>query len=146
MNRGRIEQEGDARTLYTRPASAFVATFLGVANLAQGHLLAERAGPDLVCVQVGQHAFSARATSGLPASGEVYLSIRPEDIRLRAGLHGEELCGTVETVNYLGNFIEYVVQAAGQEWRVQAHPQDMFQVGDTVSLAVAPERCLALPS
>jgi ABC-type Fe3+/spermidine/putrescine transport system ATPase subunit len=149
MNRGRIEQEGDARTLYTRPASAFVATFLGVANLARGHLLAERSGPEAVCVQVGQHTFSARAVSSLPSSGEVYLSIRPEDIRLRGGgldlQGGDGLCGTVETVNYLGNFVEYVVQAAGQEWRVQAHPQDTFQVGDTVSLEFSPERCLALP-
>jgi iron(III) transport system ATP-binding protein len=158
MNRGRIEQEGDARTLYTRPASAFVATFLGVANLARGHLLAERSGPEDVCVQVqvGQHTFSARAVSSLPSGGEVYLSIRPEDIRLRGGsldLQGDalsvnvdsNLCGTVETVNYLGNFVEYVVQAAGQEWRVQAHPQDTFQVGDTVSLELPAERCLCLP-
>jgi iron(III) transport system ATP-binding protein len=146
MNHGRVEQEGDARTLYTRPASAFVATFLGVANLTRGHLLAERSGPDLVCVQVGQHTFSARATSGLPASGEVYLSVRPEDVRLRGGAQPEGLYGTVETVNYLGNFIEYVVQATGHEWRVQAHPQDVFEVGATVSLEFAPERCLALPA
>jgi iron(III) transport system ATP-binding protein len=145
MNRGRIEQEGDARTLYTRPASAFVATFLGVANLARGHLLPDRAGPDDVCVQVGQNTFRARAVASLPPSGEVYLSIRPEDIRLRASTGGEGLGGAVETVNYLGNFVEYVVQAAGQEWRVQAHPQDIFQVGDTVSLEFAPERCLCLP-
>jgi iron(III) transport system ATP-binding protein len=145
MNHGRIEQEGDARTLYTRPASAFVATFLGVANLARGHLLAERGGPDTVCVQVGQHTFRARAASSAPSSGEVYLSVRPEDIRLRSGEHADGLCGRVETVNYLGNFVEYVVQAAGQEWRVQTHPQDTFQVGDTVSLEFSPERCLALP-
>ena len=144
MNRGRIEQEGDARTLYTRPASAFVATFLGVANLARGHLLPDRAGPDDVCVQVGENTFRARAVASLPASGEVYLSIRPEDIRLRPAAGGT-LCGTIEAANYLGNFVEYVVQVAGQEWRVQAHPQDIFQVGDTVSVDVAPERCLCLP-
>ena len=145
MNHGRIEQEGDARTLYTRPASAFVATFLGVANLARGHLVAEQSGPDSVCVQVGQHAFRARAASSLPSSGEVYLSIRPEDIHLQGGARGDGLCGRVETVNYLGNFVEYVVQATGLEWRVQAHPQDIFQVGDTVSLEFSPDRCLALP-
>jgi ABC-type Fe3+/spermidine/putrescine transport system ATPase subunit len=144
MNHGRIEQEGDARTLYTRPASAFVATFLGVANLARGHLLADR-GPETVCVQVGEHTFRARAASSVPSSGEVYLSVRPEDIRLHAGASGDGVCGRVETVNYLGNFVEYVVQATGQEWRVQAHPQDIFQVGDTVSLEFSPERCLCLP-
>jgi iron(III) transport system ATP-binding protein len=144
MNRGRIEQEGDARTLYTQPASAFVATFLGVANLARGHVVAERSGPEDVCVQVGEQTFVARATHGVRASGDVYLSIRPEDIRLSRPAGGNGLCGTVEAMNYLGNFVEYVVQAAGHEWRVQADPHATFRVGDQVGLEFSPERCLCL--
>jgi len=37
MNGGRIEQLGTPATLYEHPATAFVANFLGVSNLARGH-------------------------------------------------------------------------------------------------------------
>ena len=73
MNRGRIEQEGDARTLYTRPASAFVATFLGVANLLPGRL---QAG----AVHTSEGLFQVAAPPS--AQDAVSLSIRPEDIVL----------------------------------------------------------------
>src|SRR5204863_8893525 len=38
MNEGRIEQEGDATELYERPATEFVANFLGDCNLIDGKL------------------------------------------------------------------------------------------------------------
>jgi ABC-type Fe3+/spermidine/putrescine transport system ATPase subunit len=136
MNRGRIEQEGDARTLYTQPASAFVATFLGVANLVRGQVVAQG------CVQIDGALLRAR---GEVTSGEVYVSIRPEDIALQRGPAENALCGTVETVNYLGNFVEYLVRAAGHEWRVQSDPHQSFAPGDEVSLVLPPERCLCLP-
>jgi putative spermidine/putrescine transport system ATP-binding protein len=37
MNDGRKEQEGEPETVYSRPASRFVAEFLGHANLLSGH-------------------------------------------------------------------------------------------------------------
>jgi ABC-type Fe3+/spermidine/putrescine transport system ATPase subunit len=74
------------------------------------------------------------------------VSIRPEDIVLRTGPAENALCGTVEAVNYLGNFIEYIVRAAEYDWRVQCDPHGGFAVGDQVSLVLPPERCLCLPA
>ena len=145
MNRGRIEQEGDARTLYTQPASAFVATFLGVANLVRGLVVPEPAADDQVCVRVGDAVVRARGTTSVR---DVYISIRPEDIELTSGPAGapNALCGAVEMVNYLGNFVEYVVRAGDHEWRVQTDPHGTFAVGDQVSLLLPPDRCLCLPA
>ena len=42
MNEGRIEQAGDATTLYERPRTAFVAKFLGVSNLIDGRATRRR--------------------------------------------------------------------------------------------------------
>ena len=39
MSDGRIQQLGDAETVYNRPATAFVANFLGDANLVPGERL-----------------------------------------------------------------------------------------------------------
>jgi ABC-type Fe3+/spermidine/putrescine transport system ATPase subunit len=145
MNRGRIEQEGDARTLYTQPASAFVATFLGVANLVRGLVVPEPAADDQVCVRVGDAVVRARGTTSVR---DVYISIRPEDIELTSGPAEAPngLCGAVEMVNYLGNFVEYVVRAGDHEWRVQTDPHGTFAVGDQVSLLLPPDRCLCLPA
>jgi len=41
MDQGRIQQKGDARTIYMRPANRFVANFIGVANLLEGHFVAK---------------------------------------------------------------------------------------------------------
>ena len=40
MNKGRIAQEGTPADLYERPADAFVADFIGSANLVPGEVLA----------------------------------------------------------------------------------------------------------
>src|SRR5207245_5690398 len=94
MNRGRIEQQGDARTLYSRPASAFVANFIGVANLVRGVVVAEETAPSAevasstglrVRLALGEgrsaelHAASVDGQGSAPG-GAIHLLIRPEDI------------------------------------------------------------------
>jgi ABC-type Fe3+/spermidine/putrescine transport system ATPase subunit len=154
MNRGRIEQEGDARTLYMNPASPFVATFLGVANLVPG--VVQTADSDrsrtviLTRATGGEHTLlhADVPPGGQPPHGDVYLSIRPEDIVLRSPGPADgpnTLAGRVTVISYLGNLVEYVVWAAGREWRVQAHPHQLFDVGAEVSLELPPAACLCLP-
>src|SRR5262249_57132860 len=44
MNHGAVEQIGDPRTIYLRPANAFVADFIGAANLIDALLLGRENG------------------------------------------------------------------------------------------------------
>jgi sulfate transport system ATP-binding protein len=100
MRGGRLLETGRAETLYRRPATRFVATFLGAANL----LLGERSQDGL---RLGTH-FLAGGES-LRASGadnEAVTVIRPEDLevaeddsRLRSGLLGS---GHVLSVDFGG--------------------------------------------
>src|SRR5689334_2239718 len=73
MNGGRIEQEGTARELYERPATLFVATFIGSPpiNLFDG--IASDAG---VRIRETTLPFSSSAT------GRVVVGIRPESVRV----------------------------------------------------------------
>ena len=97
MNEGRIEQIGSPSEVYERPASRFVAGFVGVSNIvADG---------------------SAQAIAG----DETPFSIRPEKIRLVAPgeVAGETDCvasGRIEEVVYLGSATRYIVSldAGGQ--------------------------------
>ncbi|MFI4868889.1 MAG: ABC transporter ATP-binding protein [Steroidobacterales bacterium] len=100
MNNGRLLETGRAETLYRRPATRFVATFLGAANL----FLGER-GPD--GLRLGKH-FLAVGDS-LKAAGmgnEVVTVVRPEDIEVAEDeerLHSSALSqGHVLSVDFGG--------------------------------------------
>src|SRR3990170_1090682 len=77
LNRGRIEQLGAPTDLYERPATAFVAGFLGVSNLLAGVV----AGEDRVRLDDGTEV---RLPLG-GRSGRVAVGVRPEKVRLGAG-------------------------------------------------------------
>src|SRR3990172_3993352 len=76
MNEGRIEQLGAPTDLYERPATAFVAGFLGVSNLLAGVV----AGEDRVRLDDGTQV--RLPLSG--RSGRVAVGVRPEKVRLGA--------------------------------------------------------------
>src|SRR4029077_18678940 len=73
LNAGRIEQIGTPEDVYTSPATEYVATFLGAANLLLGVM---RAG----AVEIGGMRGDARDEKGKMRNGHgVKLVFRPED-------------------------------------------------------------------
>ncbi len=95
MQSGHLLQVGDPRTIYTRPANRFVASFIGESNFLTGRLdgsdLILDAGPRMP-VEKGGNA---------PASGPVTAAIRPEQIRITSQ-PGEGLAATVKDTVYFG--------------------------------------------
>jgi len=100
MNHGRVEQVGTPVELYRRPASRFVADFVGEANLLPATYDGDRV------VRVAGHAF-AYAQPGVPA-GPVTLMARPEAVRLHPD--GGGLKGRVTNAFYVGAAAEYAVE------------------------------------
>ena len=95
MDRGRIAQIGTPADLYERPATPFIADFIGDANLIRGQVARGRfTAPGLVLDVPGPE-------------GPATLSIRPERITLAPG--GPD---RVVTATYLGSRMEYTVAAA----------------------------------
>ena len=108
LNRGRLEQVGTPDDLYERPASLFVATFVGRANVLQGA--------------------TARALGG--SDGQV-LVIRPEQLRFTDG----GLPGLVRERRYTGAAAYYQVETeGGDRLEVVADP-GAARVGDRVYVA-----------
>jgi ABC-type Fe3+/spermidine/putrescine transport system ATPase subunit len=129
MNRGRIQQVALPRELYERPASAFVADFVGESNLLFGRIAAVREGRAEIEFANGLR-LTARAD--MPIGTRVGALIRPERLRLGgAGAQSENrLCGEVIETIYLGTSHKYRVRSAdGTEFLVR--------VGDTASQASA---------
>ncbi len=99
MNRGVIEQVGTPVEVYRRPASAFVADFIGVMNFMPA-----------VVVRPGTVRFGglelACDIDGLSAGTGLTLAIRPEDIRVQSVTGSEENAVTVQikAMEFLGSF------------------------------------------
>jgi spermidine/putrescine transport system ATP-binding protein len=103
MNHGRIEQLGTPTELYERPATPFVAGFLGVSNL----LAATVEGPELVRLEDGTRVHvPAEALAG--RSGRLAIGIRPEKIRPDES-EANRLAGVVAESAYIGVSTQYIV-------------------------------------
>ena len=135
MNNGRIEQLGPPVELYERPATAFVAGFLGVSNLLSGTV----EGPDAIRLPDGT---LVRASAD-GRSGEVAAGVRPEKITIGAGGGANELHGTVSESAYIGVATQVVVRTAAGTVQVFAQNMDaggrIPPPGTNVVLSWAPE-------
>ena len=114
MSRGRIEQLGAPREIYERPASRFVADFIGASTVLRGRAVAEdrvALSPDLtIRVSVG----------GLLRVGDqIELAIRPERVRLAAAAGEGTAEARIEGLVYQGALTEVSARLAdGQRVRV----------------------------
>ncbi|MEH2563318.1 ABC transporter ATP-binding protein [Bradyrhizobium sp. AZCC 2289] len=135
MEAGRIVQLDTAEALYRRPGSAFVAGFIGRANLLRATVESVRDGR--MMIDIGGQKLVMRS-EGAPAPGNpVSVIVRPESIAIVASSSGPT--GVVRTRTYLGDKIEYEVTFGGQMLNiVRFNPADdeEFLPGDTVSLRI----------
>ncbi|WP_353118903.1 ABC transporter ATP-binding protein [Nitratidesulfovibrio sp.] len=79
MNAGRFEQLDTPRNLYRRPATAFVAGFVGETNVWSGTLEESTGDAGLVRTDEGA-VFRARVAAGLARGARVDMFIRPEAV------------------------------------------------------------------
>lgn len=109
MNGGKIEQLGPPREVYLKPASRYVAHFIGETNLIDGIVQQSDATGTRVVTPAG--LFTCRDTVNLPAGAPVTLSIRPEVIRIGDAPtnHPNAFRGTVHDTVYLGEMAQHWV-------------------------------------
>jgi iron(III) transport system ATP-binding protein len=137
MEKGRIAQLDEAEALYRRPATAFVAGFIGRANLLRGTVESVREGRAIL--DVGGQKIAA-APQGVPAPGHaVTVVVRPEAIAISSSDTG--LTAVVQSRIYLGDKVEYEVSFGGQLLNIVSFnpaADEGCLPGTTVSIAIAP--------
>ncbi|MCK8784272.1 ABC transporter ATP-binding protein [Roseomonas sp. NAR14] len=144
MNGGRIEQCGTPREVFERPATPFVADFMGVTNILEGRFVA---GNEAGRIAAAGALLPAPPGCALPDGAPVRLGIRPERIALRpaAGPGPAEgaLAGEVVEAIYHGSNSSYrialpsggtltAVRPNGQE---EGQEAPLFAVGQPVLAA-----------
>ena len=141
MRDGRIEQRGDPREVYRRPASRFVASFMGETNLIEG--VVESCDANGCMVRTGAGAIPTGST-GFAAGNRVALAIRPESLRL---VSSGTLAGRCTASAYLGERARHLVETAvGTLVLFEADPRVSSRVGETLHLEIDRDAAVALPA
>ncbi len=149
MKDGRIQQEGDPYAIYNEPANSFVADFIGVANIMEGKAV-EREGGSGLWVEISDMGTRLLCTSGVreevQPGASVLITVRPEYVELteNSSAGQNRLEGQVREAVYLGETWDCMVQVKDYSLRVHVRGDTDLKPGQSVSMAISPERCVLL--
>ena len=116
MNQGRVEQCDTPEEIYERPATTFVAGFIGVSNLMPGEVVRSNGAGSRVRLDAGVEIEAP--TDGIASGERCHAVVRPEKLRLdpreaSAPSGWPSVDGMVESSVYLGTATQIVVKLAG---------------------------------
>ena len=127
MNQGRVEQAGSQLDIYLRPATEFVANFVGDNNALAGvieSIAVDAAGQRMARVRAGTFYLSGFAPEPLAVGDAVLAFVRPENIEVvdaDTRHEGEGLVtGTVEQIVFEGPTVRLQVDCEGTPLHVSA--------------------------
>ena len=115
FSQGEIDQIGTGPELYARPATRFVAGFIGDSNFIDGRIDEVRGDRARIRFPGGE------ALDGIPlhgvgtANGRAAVLLRPERIALRVEAGKGRLAGKVRDITFLGNNVHVLVASEGLE-------------------------------
>lgn len=138
MNKGRVEDQGPPARVYLRPASLFVAAFMGESNLLPGEVVEATANAAWVKTAVGTLTVPEHAATGAALT----LSIRPEQLLIgRAGDGAMPLGrGRIGAASFQGTHLRahVAMEPGGAELLLRAPAAAGLAPGDAVELSVRP--------
>jgi spermidine/putrescine ABC transporter ATP-binding subunit len=147
MQHGRLAQVGTPAKVYERPASRFVAEFLGAANILPA--TPRRNTPNGAVLELPGLATTIRATGTAP-DDTILLALRPERLRLDDPAENQ-LRGIVVGRAYAGETLIHTIQLAdGTPLRVSSALRDGLHAGEkpigaAVTVGWQPDACILLP-
>src|SRR5699024_5201611 len=144
MKNGHIQQVGTPTELYSRPASPFIADFLGDSNIYKGENIEQKNG--YATIQLKELKIIAKTSK---QQRNVNIVIRPENIELNPENKDSENVfeGKVILSTYFGSFVRYSIQIRGYEFiadEMYKAGKEIKQPGDLIRLKIDPERVFVL--
>jgi spermidine/putrescine transport system ATP-binding protein len=140
MHAGRVEQLGTPEQLYERPATRFVADFIGSTNLLRGVIEADGR------IRLTSGELAPVAHDGLAAETEVEMSVRPESIEVLDAHAPGAIGGQVEQAAFLGTNVSYQIRTTGGLLVavLASKTGPRYPVGSEVGLTWSPSEALVL--
>jgi spermidine/putrescine ABC transporter ATP-binding subunit len=152
MEKGRILQVADPKTLYEAPASRAVASFIGTMNFFEGRIVS--IGRTIVVETENLGRIEARVRdSNIVAGARVVVAIRPEKFRLaREQPLGPSIRGRIAAAAYLGDRNQFQIAIEGADAPIAVAAQNAgggdagFTGGDIVYVVWTPDAFVLLPA
>ncbi len=136
MRDGAIEQMAPPAEIHGRPRTRFVAEFVGVRNILPCDVV--RLGGRSVAMLPGRIAL----TVDEPApEGRAFVCFRPISVRLSLIAAPEAFPGTVTSMNYLGDLVQYEISAGELAIEARGLPRGDLAEGARVFWSVPAESC-----
>ena len=145
MNAGTAEQIGTPQEVYDRPATTFVADFLGKANMLQGTVAELAPHGATVALSSGQ-TVRVQTDRRLAPGEAVTVVVRPQMLSAPPGDAANRLRGQVVSSSYLGGRIVYEIDI-GAKALIRANTPISDQPakeGDTMEVGFDPAACVVL--
>jgi len=138
MNKGKIEQLGDPYTIYRKPETRFVAGFIGMANIFDGEVIAVNGTMCTIQTGFGKLLIDAQGQE-LPLPGDkIFVSFRPEDMKIRDRTSPNQISGIVTQVVFMGDITDLFIEVNGYKMRAQSDDEAKITASDTVVFGVSP--------
>ncbi|MDW6025715.1 ABC transporter ATP-binding protein [Mesorhizobium sp. BAC0120] len=145
MNAGSMEQIGTPEQVYETPATAFVADFLGKANMLAGTVAAADGLTATLTLATGQ-TVSVVSPKPLSPGAAVTVVVRPQKLSLGSTDTANRLSGRVVSTSYLGGSAIYEIDIGGKR-TVRANTQINGRVvreGEPIDIGFDPAGCVLL--
>ncbi len=147
MRRGTIVQSGSPHEIYHHPRTAFVADFVGSANLVRGRLRADLSGDGRVALETDAGYIVHGDVHGRSAGLEPTMSLRTVHLRLSdkppERTHNVWPVVVKRSV-FLGDLSQVHVAWGDRELVVRQTTMSQFAEGQTAYLTISPEHCVLL--
>jgi len=151
LHQGRLAQVGTPADIYERPASRFVAAFMGAANILPGTVRTAGPGATLDLDGIGPAQAAGPAPGGVGSA--VHVAIRPERLRIALGTANgvNTASGTVTESAYRGGTMDHHVRLSGGATLLVSQPlangmgAALLAPGSGVAVSWPPDACVLLP-
>jgi putative spermidine/putrescine transport system ATP-binding protein len=143
MRDGKMEQVGEKFSLYHRPTSRFVASFLGSPNTFRGKVSAIEG--TVATLDWNGHAIKANAHDGLKPGDDAVCYIKSEKIHLQSGKGA--MSGKIRDVIFKGQYADFLVVLENkQEITASDSHREQMAEGAQVHVTWEPENADAFPA
>ncbi len=147
MNAGQIAQAGTPKEVYQRPASLFIASFLGQANFLHG-IAAETHADGTVAVMADGVRLTGLACGSIPAGHPAVLVVRHDRVGLGPTGSGNQADADFHVSTFMGGNVQIECRLGAQRLTCTL-PGDSdtaaFQAGETLPLHWAVSDTLVFP-
>ena len=147
MHAGQIAQIGTPAEIYNQPRTAFVADFVGAANLVGGTVRRDLSQNGTVVLETPGNQLVHAVNPGYTLGDAATVAVRPAFARIARQPHPDAENNWPAQVRqrvFLGDTFEYILALADGDFVVRGSTDDLYEEDESVYVSADPRHCAVL--